>query len=467
MTTRSLVAHTRKLAVTWALLGALLTIPFGLAAYHAFQLLNAGSDLAATTQAVVAGHRSQILSGDIRAVELQVRKALNLQERETAVFLDEKKRRWVPGFDPIKLKECASVTGLCRDWLSHTVRRYQPIYFDDQQRTLWGYLYVEKEPQTNWIAAFGVVSVFIFGMLLQIAGMYSSVNRTMTKLSTTIEHWSQRICTHPKRAFASNRAPFSEFDQIESALGKLTTEIAQLESIARKEGALQTLRGMGHDILNPVARMKRILGIIEAENTDVLTLDRDLFISLQTNLKRLSEYAEQLKIMYKRDLGESIGETNRTNVSEEVRRLITELKFDPEVVDRKILIDGEIQEECFASIAPSSFGRMVENLCANAIQASKNQGQVSIRVSADTDTVHISVKDSGNGIPAHIQNKIFESGFTTKTNKGTGLGLFVVKQVCDQYRGKIELCSDAGAGSVFTISLPKTGADNDLQNSAS
>ncbi len=463
---RSLSSHLKKLAVGWALFGLLVTIPLGLGVYYAFQFLNAGSDLTTSSQGLIAAHRSEILVGDIRSAELQIRKELSLSAADVAVFTDSKRQRWLPGLDSLTLKKCDAAGGVCRDWSSHTILSYQPIYFDDAKTSLWGFLYIEKKPQTQWLAAISVAAVFFLGMIIQVFGMYLNLTRTTSRMSTTLFKWAQHLSTNPKARVKHERAPFSEFDPIESALAKLTTEIAQLETIARREGALETLRGVGHDLLNPVSRMKRILGVIATDKSETVSIDLDSFMMLQSNLKRLSDHAEQLKVMYKRDLGEAHADTSITNVSDEIESLVGELAFDPDVTESGIKIETSIGAHCMAAIAPNALGRMIENLCTNAIHASSANGIVRVTVRSIENKIEITVKDSGTGIPLEIQNKIFESGFTSRTNKGTGLGLFVVKQICEQYRGTIELESKVGCGARFTITIPKVEM-YELQNSVS
>jgi signal transduction histidine kinase len=69
--------------------------------------------------------------------------------------------------------------------------------------------------------------------------------------------------------------------------------------------------------------------------------------------------------------------------------------------------------------------------------------------------VLISVKDNGNGIPKSVISKIFQPFFTTKpTGQGTGLGLSLSYDIVKAHGGKLDLKSDEGEGTTFTISLP-------------
>jgi two-component system NtrC family sensor kinase len=94
------------------------------------------------------------------------------------------------------------------------------------------------------------------------------------------------------------------------------------------------------------------------------------------------------------------------------------------------------------------------NLAANAIQAMGKGGilTVSSRVTND-GYVAVAIKDTGCGISKENLQKIFDPLFSTKT-KGTGLGLSVVASIVEGHEGKIEVESEVGKGSIFTVKLP-------------
>jgi len=123
---------------------------------------------------------------------------------------------------------------------------------------------------------------------------------------------------------------------------------------------------------------------------------------------------------------------------------------------------------------PSQIHQVLTNLCVNAIQSMPNGGRLAVlldtitfapgqprpdAVLLDEQYCRIRVQDSGTGIPAHIQARIFEPFFSTKGAKGTGLGLSVVHGIIARHRGAITVDSQAGTGTVFTVYLPTVGAD--------
>ncbi len=105
---------------------------------------------------------------------------------------------------------------------------------------------------------------------------------------------------------------------------------------------------------------------------------------------------------------------------------------------------------------PGPISQVMINLINNAGQAvSSKNGDVWIQTSQANGEVVVSVKDNGEGIPDEIRDKIFEAGFTTKTDtEGTGLGLTIVQEIMRRHGGRVELRSDKGHGSEFTLSFP-------------
>jgi two-component system NtrC family sensor kinase len=102
------------------------------------------------------------------------------------------------------------------------------------------------------------------------------------------------------------------------------------------------------------------------------------------------------------------------------------------------------------------------NLLLNACEAMPKGGQITISSSLSTDKKSIEIRfiDSGVGIPKENINKLFDPFFTTKSS-GTGLGLAVSYGIIQQHEGKIEVKSEVGRGTVFTLSFPVEGQPAD------
>lgn len=113
---------------------------------------------------------------------------------------------------------------------------------------------------------------------------------------------------------------------------------------------------------------------------------------------------------------------------------------------------GDLPEiEC----SPSQLNQIFLNLITNGAQAIDGEGKIFIRTRAEQDGVAIRITDTGCGMTPEVRERIFEPFFTTKpVGKGTGLGLSIVFRIVEDHGGRIEVKSEPGKGSEFTIHLP-------------
>jgi two-component system NtrC family sensor kinase len=171
------------------------------------------------------------------------------------------------------------------------------------------------------------------------------------------------------------------------------------------------------DILGQTVRVKRIVG-------DLLEFAR----GREPRLQRIN-LAELIDHVYRK----LTLDTSLTN-----------LKLDAEPPAPLLMADPELMEQVFI------------NLFTNAVEAMPKGGTIVVRIRYDSEAMTISVVDGGKGIPKAHQEKVFEPFFTTK-DKGTGLGLAIVFNIIRKHYGAINVTSDEGKGTTFTITLPRMG----------
>jgi signal transduction histidine kinase len=123
-------------------------------------------------------------------------------------------------------------------------------------------------------------------------------------------------------------------------------------------------------------------------------------------------------------------------------RVVTELRAESPLPD--VDVDAELLRQAFV------------NLSVNAIQAMAQGGKLSVRALARGDAVLIEFEDTGPGVPPEVREHIFEPFFTTK-EKGTGLGLAMVRQAAEAHGGKAEV-ENTGHGALFRIRIPAAAA---------
>jgi signal transduction histidine kinase len=99
--------------------------------------------------------------------------------------------------------------------------------------------------------------------------------------------------------------------------------------------------------------------------------------------------------------------------------------------------------------------RVFANIISNAVQAmSSRGGELNIDTGEENEFIWLKFRDNGCGIPPENLEKIFEPLFTTKP-KGIGLGLAISRRLVEQNGGKMEVTSQVGQGTTFTIKFPR------------
>ena len=143
----------------------------------------------------------------------------------------------------------------------------------------------------------------------------------------------------------------------------------------------------------------------------------------------------------------------------EVVREVIELS-GPLLQEKHITVDHNVGKgKTSVEADAEGITRALLNIITNAIDAVEpNKGAITISVSEDKPArqVLISVRDNGCGIPADVLPKVFDAFRSTKGAKGTGLGLAVVKKTIKEHGGTIDVQTEVGKGSTFTIKLPAT-----------
>jgi signal transduction histidine kinase len=98
--------------------------------------------------------------------------------------------------------------------------------------------------------------------------------------------------------------------------------------------------------------------------------------------------------------------------------------------------------------------QLVMNLLRNSLEACEpNTGKVTVHLIKKGDSIQLSVRDNGPGIPADIRDKIFNPYFTTK-DRGTGLGLSIAHRIVEEHTGSIEVNVPPEGGTEFLVTFP-------------
>ena len=133
--------------------------------------------------------------------------------------------------------------------------------------------------------------------------------------------------------------------------------------------------------------------------------------------------------------------------------------FMPVAEQRSIVLEVEAPNALPVSLDPDVIEKIVTNLLSNAIKFTPPGGSIAITLVGDTDTVTLTVRDTGPGIPPDQLQHVFERFYqadesNTRTQPGTGIGLSLVKELVDVQGGRVSVTSDA-SGTTFSVTVPR------------
>ena len=261
------------------------------------------------------------------------------------------------------------------------------------------------------------------------------------------------------RKISTLNARLSELDSRiaseNTARGQMVEELRHLQRLTTA-GTLAS--GIAHEcgtILNVVIGRAQMIATGEVQGDDATE-------SAQVIVEQSQRMADLLRRMLgyaRREPGHEEVLDKRKDAAGEVTRQTLAL-LSP--LARKRGISLEFSEDPIASRAllqSRPLQQVLTNLIVNGIQATPQGGQlrVGIRQAGAPNHVYIWVEDQGPGIPASQRQEIFEPFFTTKdTGEGTGLGLSLSRDIVLELGGSIDVESEPGKGSRFTVYLPTT-----------
>ena len=203
-------------------------------------------------------------------------------------------------------------------------------------------------------------------------------------------------------------------------------------------------------------QMKRIVTLEKEVDLDFVLKDIfELIDESKEGTERIKKIVQDLKdFAHPGEDKPKFADINK-NMDSTVNVVWNELKYKADVYKDY----GDLpQVQCY----PQLLNQVFMNLLVNAAQSIKERGEIKIKTRTDNGYVEIKISDTGSGIPNESLPRIFDPFFTTKdVGKGTGLGLNVAYNIIKKHHGKIDVKSDVGKGTMFTIRIPidRSGAE--------
>jgi len=217
-----------------------------------------------------------------------------------------------------------------------------------------------------------------------------------------------------------------------------------------------------HQLRTPLSAINWYAEMLLAGDAGKLNAEQDKYIKeIYSGNQRMVALVNALLNVSRIELGTFAVEPQPTDFSVVAKSVIGELQ--PQIKKKKLNFNFNYDKSLpLIEADPKLVRILIQNLLTNAIKYTPNSGKISVSLIKKDGSVEISVADTGYGIPEAAKKKIFEKLYRAdnireKETEGTGLGLYIVKNIVDQAKGKIWFESEENKGSNFHIILPFKG----------
>lgn len=255
-----------------------------------------------------------------------------------------------------------------------------------------------------------------------------------------------------------------QLDQKVDVKGK--DEIAELgnafnhmaEQLQRVEYSRQEfVSNVSHELKTPLSSIKVLTESLLFQENVPVEMYQEFFIDINSEVDRLNNIISDLLTLVRLDQTEVPMNIKTTNLNDMTQAILKRLIPLAKKKDIKLIYQSH--KEIFVDIDEVKLTLAISNLIENAIKYTPEGGEVRVILQSDLQDVWVSIEDTGIGIAKDEQSKIFERFYRTDKTRnretgGTGLGLSITYRTVIMHNGSIQVESEEGKGSIFTVQIP-------------
>jgi signal transduction histidine kinase len=240
---------------------------------------------------------------------------------------------------------------------------------------------------------------------------------------------------------------------------ELRRQNARLRDLDRLKDDFVAL--ISHELRTPLTSIRGYLELLQAGDAGALNDTQQRFLGVaDRNAGRLERLVGDLLFIARVDAGEVQIDAAPTDIAALAEEAVEAARPAADAKDIALSVSAGDVPALVGD--PGRLAQMLDNLVSNAIKFTPAGGRVDLRVHADEGTVTVEVQDTGNGIPASEIPLLFSRFYRAKSAldegiPGTGLGLGIAKAIAEGHGGLIAVESTVGAGTRFTVTLPRHG----------
>ena len=283
-----------------------------------------------------------------------------------------------------------------------------------------------------------------------VAGGFVLVRRALKP----VDNLSQKAAAITQHSLSERLPVVRTGDELERLSVSLNLMISRLEDAINS--SKQFVADASHELRTPLAVLRGELENL-AQDAQLKPQTRETLGSSLEEVDRLAEIVEGLLALSRLDTGEARAEWVRFDLAALVATTADQMSLLAE--DKHITVVCDSSERVMIEGDQARLKQVVVNLLDNAIKYTPNGGRIKLKITQEEGNAVLDVADDGIGIPPealpHVFKRFFRvDGSRSRDQGGAGLGLSIVKSICDAHGARVEVSSTPGQGSRFRIRQP-------------
>ncbi len=403
----------------------------------------------ATAWGIIDRETAHLLQERISAEHAALMKIKKL-EREFADFIDQNLQRYssrIPGVSA----EFENNKNIRLDYLRDSYLHYREVNNNIMELLK---PYAEAASQSH----LRLFTYVLFTIILSLIALMIYTLQFFMRPLKIMDEVSNSVINQ-NRSLKDIHIPFlgnNPFGRLGLAMRKLLTYIAEIDVV---KGNIMSQ--VTHDLKSPLGTIKQGLDILKdasfgemnEKQTEIVNLMYSGYNSMNSLISKLVDAAKLEYNSYR-------VEYEKFDLIKLIKSIFNEFYFDLVNKNIKIYFKKPKWQSFYIVADRAGLQNVMRNLLSNAVKFSPENSKITVKLGLKDYDVYLSISDEGIGIPPEEQDKIFDKLYRARNSgeisvKGTGLGLFIVKNIIQKHNGEIVVKSTLHKGTTFEIHFPR------------